>query len=47
MMAGEEYAQYLDLAGEDGEAGGRTYSDVALLLTQYKGAMKRFNNEKM
>ena len=42
MMAGEEYAQYLDLAGEDGEAGGRTYSDVALLLTQYKGAMKRF-----
>ena len=26
---------------------GRTYSDVALLLTQYKGAMKRYYNEKM
>lgn len=29
------------------ECNGRTYSDVALMLTQYKGAMKRFNNEKM
>ena len=26
---------------------GRTYSDVALLLTQYKGAMKRYYNEKI
>ena len=32
--------------GGDG-CNGRTYSDVALMLTQYKGAMKRFNNERM
>ncbi len=43
IMAGEEYAQFLDLVEEDdGESGGKTYSDVALLLTQYKGALKRF-----
>ena len=44
MMSGEAYAEYLDLA-EEGEA--QTYSDVALLLTQYKGSMKRFNHERM
>ena len=44
MMSGEAYAEYLDLA-EEGEA--QTYSDVVLLLTQYKGSMKRFNNERM
>ena len=55
IMGDEEYAGYLDLvdlsAGEEqeGEEGlsGRTYSDVALLLTQYKGAIKRFGNERM
>ena len=54
-MREEEYAGCLDLvdlsAGEEqeGEEGlsGRTYSDVALLLTQYKGAIKRFGNERM
>ena len=55
LMAGEEYAAYLDLAdtGQSGETddaetpAGKTYSDVVLLLTQYKGAMRRYNNEKM
>lgn len=52
MMAEEEYATYLDLvdvAGKEGDTPptGRTYSDVALLLTQYKGAMKRYSNEKL
>ena len=50
MMAEEEYAAYLDLVdvsqgeGEEREESitGKTYSDVALLLTQYKGAMTRF-----
>ena len=50
MMAGEEYAQYLDLIDEAGDGnapGGQSYSDVALMLTQYKGAIKRFNSERM
>ena len=55
LMAGEEYAAYLDLAdtGQSGETddaetpAGKTYSDVVLLMTQYKGAMRRYNNEKM
>ena len=55
LMAGEEYAAYLDLADtgqsretDDAETpAGKTYSDVVLLLTQYKGAMRRYNNEKM
>lgn len=56
LMAGEDYAVYLDLIDvQEGEPGsehtvnsnGKTYSDVALMLTQYKGAMKRFGNEKM
>ena len=50
MMAGEEYAQYLDLVAEgtaETEGGGKTYSDVALMLTQYKGAMARFSSERM
>ena len=53
MMAQEDYAEYLDLvdATQEEQAGsppaGRTYSDVALLLTQYKGAMKRFFSEKI
>jgi len=44
MMSGEEYAEYLDLVGEEAA---KTYSDAALLLTQYKGSMKRFGNERM
>ena len=53
IMSGEEYSQYLDLIDEtqddqkDQEPGGQTYSDVALMLTQYKGSIKRFNSEKM
>lgn len=52
MMGEEEYAEYLDLvdvteAEGDMPPAGRTYSDVALLLTQYKGAMKRYSNEKL
>ena len=55
MMAGEEYADYLDLIdvseGQDQDnsdcTGGKTYSDVALLLTQYRGSMKRYFSEKM
>ena len=57
MMSGEEYGVYPDLVetggndeGSEGETagcGGKTYSDVALMLTQYKGAMKRFYSEKM
>ena len=54
MMAGEDYAGFLDLidqggGAEDGQSGtnGKTYSDAALMLTQYKGAMKRFFSEKM
>ena len=56
LMEGEDYAVYLDLIDvQEGEPGsehtvnsnGKTYSDVALMLTQYKGAMKRFGNEKM
>ena len=56
LMEGEDYAVYLDLIDvQEGETGsehtvnsnGKTYSDVALMLTQYKGAMKRFSNEKM
>ena len=50
IMAGEEYAQYLDLIEEtqdENEPGGQTFSDVALMLTQYKGAIKRFNSEQM
>ena len=38
------YAEYLDLVEEEKA---KTYSDVALLLTQYKGSMKRFSNERM
>lgn len=53
MMAGEDYGKYLDLIDpgvpgkKSDEAGGRTYSDIALMLTQYKGAMKRFSSERM
>ena len=52
MMAEEEYAAYLDLvdvteAEGDTPPTGKTYSDAALLLTQYKGAMKRYSNEKL
>ena len=53
MMAAEDYAAYLDLIHmpdkdeSPGEEDGKTYSDAALLLTQYKGAMKRFFSEKM
>ena len=50
LMAGEDYTQYLDLieASEDETGpGGQTFSDVALMLTQYKGAIKRFNSERM
>ena len=52
MMAGEDYATYLDIVSEaegDGTdtSDGKTYSDVALLLTQYKGSMKRFFSERM
>ena len=57
MMRGEEYGGYLDLVETGGNdegsevetagCGGKTYSDVALMLTQYKGAMKRFYSEKM
>ena len=57
MMSGEEYGGYLDLVETGGNdegsevetagCGGKTYSDVALMLTQYKGAMKRFYSEKM
>ena len=50
LMAGEEYTQYLDLIEETGdqtEPGGQTFSDVALMLTQYRGAIKRFNSERM
>ncbi|MBR0514765.1 MAG: hypothetical protein IJK06_11030 [Clostridia bacterium] len=53
MMAKEDYADYLDLVDTTQEdqaeniSAGRTYSDVALLLTQYKGAMKRFFSEKI
>ena len=51
----EEYAAYLDLVDVSTETGqeeaetlsGKSYSDVALMLTQYKGAIKRFNNERM
>ena len=50
LMAGEEYTRYLDLikeAEDETEPGGQTFSDVALMLTQYKGAIKRFNSERM
>ena len=50
MMSGEAYAPYLDLIGEAADEsgdGGKTYSDVALMLTQYKGAMARFISERM
>ena len=51
MMAGESYAGFLEVIPEpetgnakDGEkeTAGMTYSDVALLLTQYKSAVNRF-----
>ena len=50
LMAGEEYTQYLDLieiTEDENEQGVKTFSDVALMLTQYKGAIKRFNSEWM
>ena len=53
MMAEEEYAGYLDLIDEGGadsaeEMGsGKTYSDAALLLTKYKGALRRYGSERM
>jgi len=52
LMAGEEYAGYLDLVdttqeeGNENSISGKTYSDVALMLTQYKGAMKRFFHDE-
>ena len=47
MMSGESYAEFLELIPEpvedEGmETTGMTYSDVALLLTQYKSAVNRF-----
>ena len=55
IMGDEEYAAYLDLVDvsteteqEEAETlSGKSYSDVALMLTPYKGAIKRFNNERM
>ena len=51
MMAGEEYAQFLEVlpmpeveTKEDGTEviRGMSYGDVALLMSQYKGALNRF-----
>ena len=51
MMAGESYIEFLELipepetkemADSGTETTGMTYSDVALLLTQYKSAVNRF-----
>ena len=53
MMAGESYAEFLELIPEPEESedpegslvpetSGMTYSDVALLLTQYRSAVNRF-----
>ena len=46
MMGGEEYGKYLDLIDTEGADTAKTYSDAALLLTQYKGAMRRYYNEQ-
>ena len=55
LMADEDYAEFLiipdepqTVSGSEGEEDklvGLDYSDVALLLTQYKGAMTRFSAE--
>ena len=51
MMAGEEYAQFLELIEEPGEGTdengnpvktGMSYSDAALLMSQFKGAVSRY-----
>lgn len=47
LIVGEEQGQQTGNGTNGDTCNGRTYSDVALMLTQYKGAMKRFNNEKM
>ena len=47
LQAGAEQEQLPGNGMSRDTCNGRTYSDVALMLTQYKGAMKRFNNEKM
>ena len=55
LMSAEEYAGYLDLIevlpGDEGESSaqqyGKTYSDVALMLTQYKACMKRYRSERL
>ena len=36
-----------DMSSCAGEEGGKTCSDTALLLTQYRGAIRRYGNEKM
>lgn len=47
LIAGAKQGQQTGNGTNGDTCNGRTYSDVALMLTQYKGAMKRFNNEKM
>ena len=47
LIVGAEQGQQTGNGTSGDTCNGRTYSDVALMLTQYKGAMKRFNNEKM
>lgn len=47
LIVGAEQEQQTGNGTSGDTSNGRTYSDVALMLTQYKGAMKRFNNEKM
>lgn len=56
MMAGEEYARFLEIIPEPQEEKtedggtvmtGMSYSDVALLMTQYKGALNRFFQKRL
>ena len=56
MMKREEYAEFLELIPEpemktDGDGAerpeGMTYGDVALLMTQYKGALNRFFQKRL
>ena len=46
MMSGEDYGRYLDLIETEGTDTAKTYSDAALLLTQYKGAIRRYCSER-
>lgn len=48
MMQGEAYAELLDLISteEDGE-GGMNYSDVMILLTQYKSALAKYSRSRL